>query len=414
VQEILTLRQLSLVCLSRPLAHRPELRFDGRFLLVQDQDFGDAPFQLAILVPGQLLGQVFHFDVRYNPPVLQSPAVAWIPPRRLGLGHGAAVDQGPHAADTHDTTPGPHADDGRQTLKLNRLGKDVTIRAGKLVGQHDEGAIQASVRVSSSPSPAGATEAHQRPAQPLEDLLGDRPATVPADIYYHALQMSLGIEPGVELHQAVGPHVGNVHVTDFAAGLFSHVLTVLAHPVTITQVGLARHRYHDDLDEVRESNFEDSEWSEADFTREELYSIIHRMPGGYRMVFNLYAVEGYKHREIAEILNIDISRALRLKGVKAVITAKETIGKMHGFVETPRYPPDQYPLATDRVRFVGEEVAAVAAIDSYVAEEALDLSCLANQIITSGKASLAILSESISLKISRTSTLEISINITKF
>jgi RNA polymerase sigma factor (sigma-70 family) len=68
---------------------------------------------------------------------------------------------------------------------------------------------------------------------------------------------------------------------------------------------MRKHRYHDDLDEVRESDFEDSDWSEADFTREELFKIIHRMPDGYRVVFNLYAVEGYKHREIAEILNID-------------------------------------------------------------------------------------------------------------
>jgi len=48
-------------------------------------------------------------------------------------------------------------------------------------------------------------------------------------------------------------------------------------------------------------------------------------------------------------------------------------GAMHGFVETPRYPADQYPLATDRVRYVGEEVAAVAATDPYIAEEALGL-----------------------------------------
>jgi len=75
----------------------------------------------------------------------------------------------------------------------------------------------------------------------------------------------------------------------------------------------------------------------------------------------------------ARILNIDTSRALKLPEVKAVITAQDTLGVMHGFVETPRYPPDQHPLATDRVRFVGEEVAAVAATDPYVAEEALDL-----------------------------------------
>ena len=75
----------------------------------------------------------------------------------------------------------------------------------------------------------------------------------------------------------------------------------------------------------------------------------------------------------ARILNIDTSRAQRLKGVQAVITARDTAGIKHGFVETPRYPPDQNPLATDRVRFVGEEVAAVAATDHYIAQEALSL-----------------------------------------
>jgi 4-hydroxybenzoyl-CoA reductase subunit alpha len=75
----------------------------------------------------------------------------------------------------------------------------------------------------------------------------------------------------------------------------------------------------------------------------------------------------------ARILNIDTSRAEQLNGVKAVITARDTAGIKHGFVETPRYPPDQYPLATDRVRFVGEEIAAVAATDPYIAEEALSL-----------------------------------------
>jgi len=68
---------------------------------------------------------------------------------------------------------------------------------------------------------------------------------------------------------------------------------------------MKKHRYHDDLDEVKETKFDDYLWDEAEFTRDELYNIIHRMPAGYRMVFNLYAVEGYKHREIAEIMGID-------------------------------------------------------------------------------------------------------------
>jgi 4-hydroxybenzoyl-CoA reductase subunit alpha len=75
----------------------------------------------------------------------------------------------------------------------------------------------------------------------------------------------------------------------------------------------------------------------------------------------------------ARILRIDTSRAAQIPGVKSIITAQDTLGIKHGFVETPRYPADQYPLAMDRVRYVGEEVAAVAAIDPDLAEEALRL-----------------------------------------
>ncbi len=75
----------------------------------------------------------------------------------------------------------------------------------------------------------------------------------------------------------------------------------------------------------------------------------------------------------ARILDIDTSLALEVPGVKAVITGKDTLGIKHGFVETPRYPADQYPLAMDKVRFIGEEIAAVAATDVYAADKALGL-----------------------------------------
>lgn len=38
---------------------------------------------------------------------------------------------------------------------------------------------------------------------------------------------------------------------------------------------------------------------------EELFKIIQELPSGYRTVFNLYAIEGYSHKEIGERLNID-------------------------------------------------------------------------------------------------------------
>ncbi|MGD0233947.1 MAG: xanthine dehydrogenase family protein molybdopterin-binding subunit [Syntrophorhabdales bacterium] len=75
----------------------------------------------------------------------------------------------------------------------------------------------------------------------------------------------------------------------------------------------------------------------------------------------------------ARILSIDTKAAERLRGVKAVVTAKDSLKIRHGFVDTPRYPADQYPIAVDKVCHVGEEIAGVAAIDEATAEEALSL-----------------------------------------
>ena len=43
---------------------------------------------------------------------------------------------------------------------------------------------------------------------------------------------------------------------------------------------------------------------ESDLNRDELMEIINSMPPGYRTVFNLYAIEGYAHQEIAAMLHI--------------------------------------------------------------------------------------------------------------
>jgi RNA polymerase sigma-70 factor (ECF subfamily) len=41
------------------------------------------------------------------------------------------------------------------------------------------------------------------------------------------------------------------------------------------------------------------------FSLEDIQSLIDNLPDGYKMVFNLFAVEGYKHKEIASMLNIN-------------------------------------------------------------------------------------------------------------
>ena len=69
----------------------------------------------------------------------------------------------------------------------------------------------------------------------------------------------------------------------------------------------------------------------------------------------------------ARILSIDTSAAEQMKGVYAVATnADATTNRIGQFLE------DRYVLAHERVRYVGEPVAAVAATDDETAAEALD------------------------------------------
>ncbi|MFY7738941.1 MAG: RNA polymerase sigma factor [Flavobacterium sp.] len=44
---------------------------------------------------------------------------------------------------------------------------------------------------------------------------------------------------------------------------------------------------------------------ESQFSVEDIQFLIDNLPDGYKMVFNLYAIEGYKHQEIAEMLGIN-------------------------------------------------------------------------------------------------------------
>jgi 4-hydroxybenzoyl-CoA reductase subunit alpha len=75
----------------------------------------------------------------------------------------------------------------------------------------------------------------------------------------------------------------------------------------------------------------------------------------------------------ARIARIDTSRAEKLAGVKAVITGQDTPGIRYGNWRLVPTSQDELPLAMDKVRFVGDEVAAVAAVDPDTAEEALHL-----------------------------------------
>jgi 4-hydroxybenzoyl-CoA reductase alpha subunit len=72
----------------------------------------------------------------------------------------------------------------------------------------------------------------------------------------------------------------------------------------------------------------------------------------------------------ARILNIDTSKAEKLSGVKGVVTGRDIPDRQYGIVPMAK---DEYALAKDKVRYIGDDVAAVCAIDPEIAEEALEL-----------------------------------------
>lgn len=88
------------------------------------------------------------------------------------------------------------------------------------------------------------------------------------------------------------------------------------------------------------------------------------------MLFGKILRSSYPH---AKILNIDTSKAEKLPGVKAVITAADTPKLKYGIPQIFDEIRDEPVLCDDKVCFYGDRVAAVAAIDMDTVEEALDL-----------------------------------------
>ncbi len=94
------------------------------------------------------------------------------------------------------------------------------------------------------------------------------------------------------------------------------------------------------------------------------------LPG---MLYGKILRSPYSH---ARIIKIDTAKAERLPGVRAVITGKDISDIPHGLLRIKGAPPffrDKYAIAKEKVRYIGDEVAAVAAIDEDIAMDALDL-----------------------------------------
>ena len=90
-----------------------------------------------------------------------------------------------------------------------------------------------------------------------------------------------------------------------------------------------KHYYKQSIDDTNESDFETNN-IEQEYSLDELLKVVQELPPGYRMVFNMFAIEGFQHKEIAQMMSIDVttsksqySRARKLLRTKLAELKKE-------------------------------------------------------------------------------------------
>jgi RNA polymerase sigma factor (sigma-70 family) len=94
-----------------------------------------------------------------------------------------------------------------------------------------------------------------------------------------------------------------------------------------------KHYYHENIEEAYEVSSGDSS-PVSQLNHEELIGMVQQLPNGYRMVFNLFVIDGYSHEEISNQLDISVgtsksnlSRAREVLRKMILKTEKEYINK---------------------------------------------------------------------------------------
>jgi len=85
------------------------------------------------------------------------------------------------------------------------------------------------------------------------------------------------------------------------------------------------------IDDIHEkTTIEDIEWQHNTYDAALLMQLIQNLPDGYRVVFNMYAIEGYSHKDIAQTLNISegTSKSQLSRARKLLQSQLEEINKM--------------------------------------------------------------------------------------
>jgi RNA polymerase sigma factor (sigma-70 family) len=96
---------------------------------------------------------------------------------------------------------------------------------------------------------------------------------------------------------------GDVHVT----ASFNNIIVVYTNKqgqvITSQEIEISKLK---ELVQVKDKQIDILQRDIAAYiAKEKLFELIRNLPDGYRLVFNLYAIEKYSHKQIAEALNIE-------------------------------------------------------------------------------------------------------------
>ncbi len=87
-----------------------------------------------------------------------------------------------------------------------------------------------------------------------------------------------------------------------------------------------KHYYHIDISET-ESRISDKRMEFDHLEVQDMLKMIQSLPNGYRLVFNLYEIEGYSHKEIADELGVSVNTS-KSQLLKARRKLREKLDKL--------------------------------------------------------------------------------------
>ena len=91
-----------------------------------------------------------------------------------------------------------------------------------------------------------------------------------------------------------------------------------------------------DLADVNPNLFSQEAKAGGSLAVQDILRLLEQLPVGYRTVFNLYVIEGYKHREIAELLGISINTS-KSQLILAKQRLREALQRLNYPIETNKF-----------------------------------------------------------------------------